>query len=65
MNMNRVKRNALNQELKFYHSSSVEYREIQYQIELLDRLHHTRRKDPRYLSRDEKLEILSFPPSQR
>lgn len=65
MNYNRSQRAALNQALKFYHSSSMEYKQLQSNIEELDRQYHTRDCYTRKLSKDEILFILSTPPYNR
>ena len=65
MDINYIKRAALNNELKFYHSSSDEHQNILKQIEDLDRKIHSRQYNPRILSKAEKLAILSTPPVQQ
>jgi len=66
MNLDKVRRNALSQELKFYHSSSVEYKSLVDAIADLDRkIASYKREDSRHLPKDVQRAILSTPVHKR
>ena len=64
-NMNRVKRNALKDGLKFYAPGSDEYNNTIAQIEALDRKYHNCRTTCRTMSKEHMLAILSAPVTKR
>ena len=62
INMNRVKRRALNEELKFHSPNSKEYKRIVAEMKQLDwDYHNFKSKSSRHLPKEEMLAILSTP----